>query len=187
MNNASKLKHIIFSYGSNMLNHELVKYCNLINKNNCNNTMHSGFYEVLDIGILSKYRFAYKNMCMHSPYKLVKTAKATIIPDKNAKVYGTITRVSSELFQLIVKKEGIVKPQQCSHYKMKTLKVRSATQDKSYNAVTFIMLNPVTDLNTCEYKLYKNPTLTYEKKVVDAAKWYKFPIDYIETYLIQNK
>ncbi len=187
MNDSSKLKHIIFSYGSNMLTRELIKYCNLINKSNCTNTRHSDFYEVLDIGVLNNYKFAYKNLCVYPPYKIVKTAKANITPDKNAKVYGTIARVSTELFKLIVKKEGIVTPRKYSHYKMKTVKVRAVTQNKSYNAITFVMRNPVTDLNTCKYKLYKNPTVVYEKKIVDAAKWYKLPTEYIEKYLIINR
>ena len=201
MNDDTKLSHIIFSYGSNMLNKELNKYCADINTKSTRHndpTRHKqeNHYEVLDIGILSKYKFAYRNMCIPANHlnsiPIVTTAKATIIPDNRAKVYGTITRVSPELFNLIVTKEGVRDSPKYSHYKMKTLKVRSATQNKTYTATTFIMTNPVTTTRTqtptniCHYKLSKQPTIEYRKKIVDAAKWYRFPIQYINDYLIKH-
>ena len=182
----TKLNHLLFSYGSNMLNRELDKHCNYINRNikGCNRSKH---YEVLDIGILSKYKFAYKNMCIPKTtdgnIPIVTTAKATIIKDKAASVYGTITRVSDPLYNLIVKKEGIRDSSKISHYKMKTLKVRSATQNKTYTATTFVMKDPVTNTNLCKYKLFNKPTTIYQKKIVDAAKWYNLPSEYINQYL----
>lgn len=200
MNDNTKLSHIIFSYGSNMLNKELNKYCAHIPQSTHHNhsTPHNkeNHYEVLDIGILSKYKFAYRNMCIPANHlnsiPMVTTAKATIIPDNRAKVYGIITRVSPELFNLIVTKEGVRDSPKNSHYKMKTLKVRSATQNKTYTATTFIMINPVTTTRTqaptniCHYKLSKQPTVEYRKKIVDAAKWYRFPTQYINDYLIKH-
>ena len=200
MNDNTKLSHIIFSYGSNMLNKELNKYCAHIpqSTHHNNSTPHNkeNHYEVLDIGILSKYKFAYRNMCIPANHlnsiPMVTTAKATIIPDNRAKVYGIITRVSPELFNLIVTKEGVRDSPKNSHYKMKTLKVRSATQNKTYTATTFIMINPVTTTRTqaptniCHYKLSKQPTVEYRKKIVDAAKWYRFPTQYINDYLIKH-
>lgn len=204
MSHNTKLRHIIFSYGSNMLDKELNKYCADIKppSTSHNHPIHhhqENHYEVLDIGILSKYKFAYRNMCIPANHlnsiPMVTTAKATIIPDNGAKVYGTITRVSPELFNLIVTKEGVRDSPKKSHYKMKTLKVRSATQNKTYTATTFIMINPVTPTKThtrthtniCHYKLYKQPTIEYRKKIVNAAKWYKFPTQYINDYLIKHK
>ena len=110
---------------------------------------------------------------------MVTTAKATIIPDNSAKVYGTITRIT-RTFNLIVTKEGVRDNRKKSHYKMKTLKVRSATQNKTYTATTFIMINPVTPTKThtptniCHYKLYKQPTIEYRKKIVNAANGINF-------------
>tara|TARA_B100000925_G_scaffold17905_3_gene12420 strand:- start:2704 stop:3249 length:546 start_codon:yes stop_codon:yes gene_type:complete len=180
-----------------MLDKELNKYCADIKPPS---TPHNkeNHYEVLDIGILSKYKFAYRNMCIPTDHlnsiPMVTTAKATIIPDNSAKVYGTITRVSPELFNLIVTKEGVRDSHKKSHYKMKTLKVRSATQNKTYTATTFIMINPVTPTKThthtptniCHYKLSKQPTVEYRKKIVNAAKWYRFPAQYINDYLIKH-
>ena len=193
MNDNTKLSHIIFSYGSNMLNKELNKYCAHIPESTHHNQ--ENHYEILDIGILSKYKFAYKNMCIPTNHSnsipIVTTAKATIIPDNRAKVYGIIARVSPELFNLIITKEGVRDSPKKSYYKMKTLHVRSATQNKTYTATTFIMINPVTTTtthtNNCHYKLSKQPTVEYRKKIVDAAKWYKFPIQYINGYLIKHK
>ena len=175
--------HIIFSYGSNMCEKELIKYKNRLK------TPKAQHFNLLDIGVLPNYKFAYKNICQTPNHTRIKSAKATIIPTNNRKVYGTIVELSDELFKLIVKKEGVYK----NIYRMETLNIQSLISDKTYSATVFIMNKenyiPTTSASAsaCNLKISKLPSVAYETKIVNAAKFYNFPHSYINKYLICNR
>ena len=57
MNNP-ELNHIIFCYGSNMCEYEMLKYSNRLKNNKTNH------FELLDIGVLDNYKFVYRNICL---------------------------------------------------------------------------------------------------------------------------
>ena len=177
--NSSTFPHIIFSYGSNMCEKELIKYKNRLK------TPKGHHFNLLDIGVLPNYKFAYKNICEKTNNPKIKSAKATIIPTKNRKVYGTIIELSDELFKLILKKEGVYK----NYYQMETLNIQSLISNKTYNATVFIMNkdNYIPTTSACNLKITKLPSVAYETKIVNAAKFYNFPHSYINKYLMSNR
>ena len=181
--NTSTFPHIIFSYGSNMCEKELMKYKNQLKSTK---TQH---FNLLDIGILPNYKFAYKNICEKTNNPKIKSAKATIIPTKNRKVYGTIIELSDDLFKLIVKKEGVYK----NYYQTETLNIESLISNKTYNATVFIMNKDnyisasASSPASCNLKISNLPSVAYETKIVNAAKFYNFPYSYINKYLMSNR
>lgn len=174
MNNP-ELNHIIFCYGSNMCEYEMLKYSNRLKNNKTNH------FELLDIGVLDNYKFVYRNICLPTSNPKIKSSKATIIPNKKTCVYGTIVKLSNELFNLIVKKEGIHK----NYYIMKMLKIKSLISNTTYDATVFIMNKNVSS-NQCNLNISKYPSKKYENKIVKSAQFYNFPQTYINKYLISK-
>jgi len=174
--NQPKLNHIIFCYGSNMSEYEMLKYNNRLKDNK------SKHFELLDIGILDNYKFSYRNICLPTATPKIKSAKATIIPNKKTKVYGSIVKLSNELFNIIVKKEGIHK----NYYTLEVLKIRSFVSNKTYQASVFIM-NSYISSTKCNLNISKNPSKRYENKIVNSARFYNFPETYINNYLMVNR
>jgi hypothetical protein len=178
MKHQPKLNNIIFSYGSNMCEKELTKY------NNKLTTPDKIHFNLLDIGILRNYKFVYKNICEKTMYAKIKSAKATITPSKNKKVYGTVIEMSDELFKIIVKKEGLHK----NIYRIETHSIQSLVSDKTYKSNVFIMNEELSPpINKCKSTISKNPSIAYETKIVNAAKFYNFPSNYINKYLLSNR
>ena len=173
----------IFSYGSNMSNGELLKYNKKINNNK------NILFEVIDIGCISNYEFKYMPLYTKSSNKKLKTAKATIIPannNKRSKVYGTITKVSSELFKALVKKEGVYK----KYYKTQTKSITSCYTKNKYKCVMFVMTDqylnrtPTLDIHP---SVKPHPSKRYENLILEAALHYNFPNNYIKKYLTHSK
>lgn len=173
---------LIFSYGSNMCNNELSKYSKKIITPD--NRTH---FTVLDVGYLPKHTFVYYPLYVKTNNPTLKTAKATIIKETsankstsnaNAKVYGTITEVSPELYQLILTKEGIYK----NYYKPVVKVITSLASKEKYKAITFVMTNKYKNkLPISSISPY--PSELYESMIVKAAVHYQFPKKYINTYL----
>jgi len=155
-------KHIIFSYGSNMSEKELNKYKNKLKNPN---KIH---FELLDVCVLKNHKFSYENTC----YPKVKKIKATVVPTKNRKVYGTAVEVSDELFNLILKKEGVLR----NVYRVEIHPIHSLFSNKKYKAKVFVM-------NETASPSSGYPSMAYEKTIVNAAKYHNFPSRYINKYL----
>lgn len=175
MNNLT-FNNIIFCYGSNMSSLELMKYNNKLKNNKIKQ------YELLDFGILNNYKFAYKNICLTAKYPKIKTAKATIIPDKKSCVYGTIVKMTDEMFELIIKKEGVYN----NYYKKQQFKIKSLICDNVYDATVFIM-NPSISSSNCKLNISTLPSKNYENKIVKASIFYNFPLNYIKKYLMVDR
>ena len=125
------------------------------------------------------YKFAYKNICLTSKYPKIKTAKATIIPDKKSCVYGTIVKMTDEMFELIIKKEGVYN----NYYKKQQFKIKSLICDNVYDATVFIM-NPSISSSNCKLNISTLPSKNYENKIVKASIFYNFPLNYIKKYFL---
>ena len=184
--NQPTLPITIFSYGSNMSNKELLKYGKKLT-----NTNPSQHFTNLDIGYLPNHTFAYLPLKTKTNNPTLRTAKATILKStyhkqKNNKVYGTIAQVSKELYQLILKKEGVYK----NYYTSITKTITSMISNEKYKAVVFVMTDhyiekAITDKTTPPHLLL--PSKHYENLIVKAAEAYNFPGNYINTYLKRLK
>jgi len=187
----------IFSYGSNMSNKELIKYSKKLT--NTNPYQH---FTILDTGYLPNHTFAYLPLKTKTNNPTLRTAKATILKStyhkqKNNKVYGTIAQVSKELYRLILKKEGVYK----NYYTLKTKTITSLISKEKYKAVVFVMtdyyIKKAIDSETTTQNIQTTPNMKhqkydtpshlpskqYENRIVKSAEAYKFPKNYINTYL----
>ena len=72
---------------------------------------------------------------------------------------------------------------------IETLNIQSLISNKTYNATVFIMNkdNYIPTASTCNLKITKLPSVAYETKIVNAAKFYNFPHSYINKYLMSNR
>jgi hypothetical protein len=194
----------IFSYGSNMSNKELIKYSKKLT--NTNPYQH---FTILDTGYLPNHTFAYLPLKTKTNNPTLRTAKATILKStyhkqKNNKVYGTIAQVSKELYRLILKKEGVYK----NYYTLKTKTITSLISKEKYKAVVFVMTDyyikkaiasetTTQNIQTTTQNIQTTPNMKhqkydtpshlpskqYENRIVKSAEAYKFPKNYINTYL----
>jgi len=159
-------------------------------------------FTILDTGYLPNHTFAYLPLKTKTNNPTLRTAKATILKStyhkqKNNKVYGTIAQVSKELYRLILKKEGVYK----NYYTLKTKTITSLISKEKYKAVVFVMTDyyikkaiasETTTQNiqttpNMKHQKYDTPShlpsKQYENRIVKSAEAYKFPKNYINTYL----